>query len=191
MNTVVTKLHQVLISALMVTGSTLHFTTNVQANDLNIPAASCVAPYLNQAFPMRWHENYLMNPAGNVDTWVVCPLEFDNDTFPLAFVVSVVGARMAGAGSVLPTCFVSIYTSANLQQPPFITDSSNTKLTLAMSSNPLLTYSSVWQAARAVNLSGAGDVIAFPDQVAASVFCKLPSGYSISTIWLTDDPQDP
>lgn len=188
MDTVVTKFRKVLISALMVTGSTIPFTANVQANDLNIPGASCVAPYLNQAFPMRWHENYLMNPADNIDTWVICPLELDNDTIPAAFVVSVVGARMAGAGSILPSCYVSIYNAANLQRPPFISGPGNNTFTLALTSSLVTPNVPLWISGLGVNLYSAGNVIAYPDLIAATVFCKLPSGYSISTIIVTNDP---
>ena len=188
MDTVVTKFRKVLISALMVTGFTIPFTANVQANDLNLPGASCVAPYLNQAFPMRWNETYLMNPANNIDTWVICPLELDNDTFPPVFVVSVVGARMAGAGSILPSCYLAIYNAANLQQPPFISGPGNNTLSFALTSSLPVPNVPLWMSGLGVNLSGAGNVIAYPDLIAATVFCKLPSGYSISTIIVTDDP---
>jgi hypothetical protein len=54
------------------------------ADDTNISPSACEAPFLSQAERMRWHESYLMNPTTSVGTWVVCPINFDNDEVPFS-----------------------------------------------------------------------------------------------------------
>lgn len=73
----------------------------VVADDINTAPTACVAPFLNQAFPMRWHENYLMNPLSGTRTWVICPLIHDNDEvdFDPLFNVAITGGITPGANT--------------------------------------------------------------------------------------------
>ncbi len=151
------------------------------ADDLNIPAAACQAPYLDQAFPMRWHENYLMNPSWNRETWVICPMPFDNDALPVAFVVAAIGSYMNDASPTAPACFVSVTASYNTTQPPF-RSGNNYKYTQAMPT-AFVPDEPLWVAETVIDANVVASVIGpDPDFWVSTVFCKLPSGYSITSL---------
>jgi hypothetical protein len=113
----VVRLSVALTSAIVLSGL---FSPQSIANDVQVAPANCVAPYLDQAFPMRWHENYLMNPTSNIATWVICPMDLDVDVLPVGFVAFVTGGIMSGASGELPSCFFTVNSAVNLLQPPFI-----------------------------------------------------------------------
>jgi hypothetical protein len=174
-------------SAMLLAGLFMPLSNDVVANDVNIAPASCQAPFLNQAFPMRWHENYIMNPTSNpTATWVICPIPFDNDTLPSTFGIAVAGGIMGGASSDLPTCFVTAQNGFNLSQPPYISGPSF-KLTSSMTVELLANDPRVWYGTRGIKRSDWETALVDLDGGAASLFCKLPPGYSISTVLLNDD----
>ncbi len=159
------------------------------ANDLNVHPASCVAPFLNQAFPMRWHENYLMNPANNRPTWVICPLNFDNDTSPItvgtSFIVEVIGRDMPGAEDTLPQCYFTLHSAFNLLLNPYADGAS------LIATDPLTTETLVIEDATLWVAGGSGQrprpATGNENFELVSVFCRLPAGYAISGIVLSDD----
>jgi hypothetical protein len=153
----------------------------VLADDSNMAAASCFAPFLDQAFPMRWHEHFLMNPTTGVTTFVICPINFDNDEWGNTTSISSVrvnGGIMAGADPSDPLCFFTVNSGTNLNQPPFITGTDQT-FTVSM---PISRNGSNWNARlsnvqiSAINAGAGNDKNAW----AAAFFCKLPTGYSVS-----------
>lgn len=161
------------------------------ANDINIHPAACQAPFLDQAFPMRWHEFYLMNPADNRSTWVICPTTWDQDvvTWPVggSTTVEIHGAIQAGASGDAPVCFFAATDRDNLQLPPYIETPGGARkflqnLGTAMaeprwSSSGNVSHASIWQA-----LGGSSTD---PSRWGVSLFCQLPPGYAISNIFLT------
>lgn len=178
----VVRLSVALTSAIVLSGL---FSPQSIANDVQVAPANCVAPYLDQAFPMRWHENYLMNPTSNIATWVICPMDLDVDVLPATFVAGVSGGIMSGASGEIPSCFFTVNSAANLLQPPFIYGPAVT-YTLSMQVDTLDPYP-IWTAGIGVS---ALDVYAFlsdPNLWAASIFCKLPPGYGISQLLISDN----
>jgi hypothetical protein len=178
----VVRLSVALTSAIVLSGL---FSPQSIANDVQVAPANCVAPYLDQAFPMRWHENYLMNPTSNIATWVICPMDLDVDVLPVGFVAFVTGGIMSGASGELPSCFFTVNSAVNLLQPPFIPGPAAI-YTLSMQVDTLDTYP-IWTAGIGVN---ALDVYAFlldPEFWSASIFCKLPPGYGISQLVISDN----
>lgn len=149
------------------------------ANDVQMAPSDCVAPYLSQAFPMRWHENYLMNPTSNTATWVICPVTYDVDVLPTSFVASVVGGRMSGASAELPSCFLTVNSAVNLAQPPFINGPAD-KAILRMDVQLLSSDPRIWLAA----VGAPGGV---PPLTAMTMFCKLPPGYGISQLQISNN----
>lgn len=85
---------------------------HVALADLNVPGLACQAPYLDQAFPMRWHEHYLYNPEANEGTWVVCPVAFETTELPNPFIVSVFGVFTQGARG-FPVCYMNVVSLRN------------------------------------------------------------------------------
>lgn len=154
------------------------------ANDVNVAPSACQAPFLDQAFGLRWHESYLMNPASNVDTWVVCPVPIDNDTVPNEFAIGVIGSHMAGASTELPSCFFMVTSAINTTQPPF-RDGNNQRYSLALDTSNL--NADLWGAAIDVVKSDVEGAVGSPNLWATTVFCKLPHGYSISQVVLGND----
>lgn len=157
------------------------------ANDIQIAPSDCVAPYLGQAFPMRWHENYLMNPITNTTTWVICPVTFDVDVLTPAFLAAVVGARQSGAGPELPSCFFTINSALNLSLPPFINGPA-AKYTKSLPTSVSSTDSRIWLSVAAIDATQAVSAAGSPQFWAMSLFCKLPPGYGISELQITDNP---
>ena len=157
----------------------------VHADDVNIHPSSCQAPYLDQAFPMRWHENYLMNPTSGVDTWVICPITFDNDdwTAGQSLDLKIVGGVMSGASGSNPSCYFSVHDARNLNQPPFVSGPATT-FTTAFSG--ITKSGSLWETA---TLTIPYDWIASAlgtskNDWGASIFCLLPVGHGISQMQL-------
>lgn len=156
------------------------------ANDIVMHPAGCQAPFLSQAGPMRWHENYLMNPATNISTFVICPLTFDPDVvaFPagVSTYVRVDGAIQAGAAFQAPQCFFTSASRENLFLDPYIDVPGGDRTFIQLL--PTTSTAPRWFAETFVSndaitaATGAG----FPGFRNAAVFCQLPPGYAISTI---------
>lgn len=178
----VVRLSVALTSAIVLSGL---FSPQSIANDVQVAPANCVAPYLDQAFPMRWHENYLMNPTSNIATWVICPMDLDDDTLPATFTAVVGGGIMSGASGELPSCFFTVNSAVNLLQPPFIYGPAAT-YTLSMQVGTL-TPSPIWLAAVGANALDIYALLSDPNLWAASIFCKLPPGYGISQLVISDN----
>jgi hypothetical protein len=127
-----------------------------------------------------------MNPTTNNATWVICPLTFDVDTLPAAFAAVVSGGIMSGASAELPSCFFTVNSSVNLMQPPFIYGPA-ARYALAMEVNRLSTGDPIWLAGVGVNALEVLAALPGPDLWAASMFCKLPPGYGISQLLITNN----
>lgn len=161
---------------------------NSVSNDLNVAPSTCRAPYVDQAGPMRWHEHYLMNPSSNRDTWVICPLIFDNDILiaPGTYAARVRGSFMTDASDEPPTCFFTANHIRNTTQEPYRSGNNRTytiHLPTAMG-----TGGEGWYARAEFFFENIGAAIGVgPNDVYFSVFCKLTSGYSISGINILDD----
>lgn len=161
------------------------------ANDINIHPAACQAPFLDQAFPMRWHEFYLMNPADNRSTWVICPTTWDEDvvTWPAggSTNVQIHGAIQSGASGDAPLCFFGAADRDNLRLLPyidipggaknFVQNLGTTKTPPRWFSSGNVSHDSIRQA-----LGGASTN---PSRWGVSLFCQLPPGHAISNIFLT------
>jgi len=154
----------------------------------NAPPSSCVAPFLDQAFRMRWHEAYLMNPSDSTSTWVICPIETTpNDLTGSNYYVSVQGAKITGASTDSPQCFLAITDRQNLSQPPYLdvlggsrryATALNTNLSGTLwTSYP---FNTITTSQVASDIGGSTS----PYSQAVTVFCSLPPGYSISQIQL-------
>jgi hypothetical protein len=154
------------------------------AGDVNVSPSSCQAPFLSQAQGMRWHENYVMNPSWGVNTWLVCPINFDNDTLPSAFVVGVIGSLMDGASSERPNCFFTVHTAVNTTQPPFRSGNDGV-LTWPLEFN--MVDPTLWAAGRGISSVDVAGYLGDPDFWAMAVYCRLPVGYSISQVTIGDD----
>lgn len=178
----VVRLSIAVASAIVLSGL---FSPQSIANEVQVAPANCVTPYLDQARPMRWNENYLMNPIDNVATWVICPMNLDADVLPVAFSVVAVGGIMSGASGEFPSCFFTVNSAVNLLQAPFIDGPAaiygrNMQLEVA-SSTP------IWLAGVNVSALDIYNLLSTPELWAASIFCKLPPGYSISQLLITDN----
>lgn len=150
-----------------------------------VPPSACFAPFLNQAFQLRWHEAYLMNPLDSVATYVICPLTVDVANLGPNIGVGVWGANMSGALSS-PQCFFSVTDKDNLSQPPYITGVMRRYGTAL----PTTIAGSLWQAVTAPVVTRAAIDAAIgpptsPLTQANAVFCLLPPGWGISEIALS------
>jgi hypothetical protein len=165
-------------------------TPMVMANDVTVPPAMCVAPFLDQAFPMRWHEHYLMNPPSGTTTYVICPLTYDNDVVtwnPEVNLVRVTGGFSPSANLAdAPNCFFTVADRTNLSQVPYINGTGRTyQIGLATAINSPIAQT--WQA-QASNIprtdiasaTGSNNV----NDWSATVFCRLPPGYGISNVFV-------
>ena len=177
----------VVMNILAVASITISSTTYASTDpDLSVHPNDCVAPFLSQAGPMRWHEHYLMNPASNGVTFVVCPINFNNDEMPnstSSFSLTVRGARMDGASNTPATCFFTVYDSNdNTQQPPYITNGVTDRFTLPFTTANLpAPPDRRWRASRNVTYAQFSSVGSENTRM-ANVFCRLEPGYSISSI---------
>jgi hypothetical protein len=158
---------------------------SASANDVNLAPASCQAPFLYQATGLRWHENYLMNPTWNVPTWVVCPMPFNNDELPTSFVVAVTGSYMSGASNDGPACFFTVNAATNTSQEPYRSGNGR-KLTWPMDLR-FAAGNELWEATARISWGTIVSALGDDDLWAASFFCRLPLGYSISQLRLTND----
>jgi hypothetical protein len=157
------------------------------ATDVNVAPSSCKAPFLDQAFPMYFHENYVMNPSDNIPTWVICGIPFDNDLINITSqtTIGVVGSEMAGASTESPQCYFTVNSLFNTTQFPYRPGNN-----LIYTTTLPLTGNSAdqWVAARLVSYSDvAAAVGSNPDYWVATAWCRLPSGHSISGVVATDD----
>lgn len=174
-------------SAILLLGATLSAPPS-SANDIVMHPAGCQAPFLSQAGPMRWHENYLMNPVGNISTFVICPLTFDPDVvnFPAAGTtnVRVDGAVQSGAAPQAPQCFFASADRENLKLDPYINIPGGDRTFITPLGTNLTFprwFASVPVSNDAITAATGGANPAFRN---AAVFCQLPPGYAISTIML-------
>lgn len=175
-------------SATLLLGAALSAPPSV-ANDIVMHPAGCQAPFLSQAGPMRWHENYLMNPVTNISTFVICPLTFDSDvvTFPAGGLtnVRIDGAIQSGAGFQSPQCFFSSADRENLKLDPYINvpggDRTFIQLLTTTSTSPR------WFASAPISNDAISAATSSPNPAFrnAAVFCQLPPGYAISTIMVS------
>jgi hypothetical protein len=159
--------------------------TPALADDTNISPSACEAPFLSQAERMRWHESYLMNPTSSVATWVVCPVNFDNDELAGAtsLTISIQGTYMAGALS-WPTCTFHATDAWNRYQAPYSTATPNYKFNKALALSTHLS-DTVWERYGSVSISAINAAIGTAkDDWQFSVSCYLPPGISISQIEL-------
>lgn len=178
-------------SALIAVGTlltSLLVTTHTVAKDINLHPASCQAPFLNQAFPMRWHEFYLMNPASNIPTWVICPTTWDWNvvTWPAGGTsnVQIYGAIQSGASSDAPLCFFSAADRDNLELSPYISIPGGKKSyiqNLSTTNTPPKWKATGFVSHDSIRSSLGGTN---PSHWSVSVFCQLPPGYAISNIYI-------
>lgn len=179
-------------SAIMLT-ATLLALPQAQANDVNVPPSMCVAPFLDQAFPMRWHEHFLMNPSTGTRTWVICPLTFDNDvvTWEDPISIRVTGAISSDSSLAdVPQCFFTVADRLNLNQPPYVMGPARTyqQGLGTVTNNPI---PQIWQATSNTSIAAMRAAIGTDPGISngaaindwsSTVFCRLPPGYSLSQI---------
>jgi hypothetical protein len=151
--------------------------------DVNVAPAVCQVPFGFQSQGLRWNENFLMNPSWNVDTWVICPVTFDHGALPDLFVAAVAGSVMGGASTESPSCFFTINSAENTGQLPYRTGNSRALTwTLDFRFRP---DTEVWTTSRQINKTLIPGQVGNAQLWAASFFCKLPTGYSISQLRLS------
>lgn len=177
-------------AALALLAGGLAATSPIYGNDIVVHPASCVAPFLFQAGPMRWHENFVMNPDTNSEaTYLICPMDFNPDIVTLAaggtFRIQVLGGRMDTAGTGLPTCEFKVHRNTNLKQGIYINRAPNQTYSEGMTSQ---SSGSLWGAFVDITRTDVSDDLGTADQHqwALATVCLLPLGYSISQIWLRD-----
>ena len=165
-------------------------TSPTYSNDIVVHPASCVAPFLDQARPMRWHEHFVMNPDNATEpTYLICPMDFNPSVVTLAaggtFVVQVIGARMDTAGSGLPTCEFSVHRNTNLKQGIYLDRAPRQTYKEGLTAN---SSGSLWVATTTVTRTDVEDALGNANQFdwALATVCLLPLGYSISQIRLLD-----
>lgn len=155
------------------------------ADQLSVHPASCQAPFLDQARPMRWHENYIMNPDTNQATYVICPISYNFGTsFSAGSTVSIAvyGAAQSTASSQAPQCFFSVAGADNLLLAPYINIQGGDRTF----TQPLQTQLGFpqWLAQGSISSDSVANALqnTNPAFRNAAVFCLLPTGYGISTI---------
>ena len=178
-------LSTLLPAALLVIAGLSTIPTARAAAYYSVPPSACVAPFLNQAFQLRWHEAYLMNPLDSVATYVLCPLTVDVPDLAPNIAVGVWGANMSGALSS-PQCFFGATDQDNLSQPPYIAGVKRRYVTAL----PTTIAGSLWQAisAPAITRTAIDTAIGAPTNAstqANAVWCLLPPGWGISQLVLT------
>ncbi len=178
-------LSTVLPAALLVIAGLSTIPTARAAAYYSVPPSACFAPFLNQAFQLRWHEAYLMNPLDSVATYVICPLTVDVADLAPNIAVGVWGANMPGALSS-PQCFFSVTDQDNLSQPPYTTGVTRRYGTAL----PTTIAGSLWQAVTASPITRAAIDTAIGPPTSAltqanAAFCLLPPGWGISQVVLT------
>ncbi len=162
---------------------------SAHAGSIVVHPAACRATFLDQAFPMRWHEYFLMNPDSNVPTYIICPMTFDPDVVTLSnggtFGVTVFGGIMSAASPGLPTCEFKVHNRDNLKQGIYIDRAPNHTYSEGLASQ---TNGTLWAAAANINRTDVSDDVGSTSQYfwALSVVCLMPPGYSVSQILLQD-----
>lgn len=171
--------------ALLLAGTTIG--PRADASDINVHPSNCVAPLLNQAFPMRWHEWYLMNPASNQATFVLCPMPYDGEVVPIVGQVAVItGSRMSGASNEPPLCFFTVVDRLNADLGEFGNLGNKRAFTVAMQTQeafPL--WAAVSPQISAAALASAG-VSGNPKDWSVATFCNMSPGFAITQILLQD-----
>jgi hypothetical protein len=125
----------------------VNFGASVPASaDVNIGALACQPPFLDQAERLRWHEFYLINPLGSLDTWVVCPIAFDTIKLPNSFNIGAFGnATVPGTNAL---CYANIVDLRNQHIPTFnFLDNPGQQMTfqrIMSTKNPANTLWSSW-----------------------------------------------
>ena len=153
----------------------------------SVPPSACVAPFLYQAFPMRWHEAYLMNPADNIPNYVICPITTNAAELAGAnYSAQIYGAKMSGASSDTPQCFFGVTDQYNLQQPPYLFGNARRYITALNT----LTSENFWVATPSVPITSAAVTAAISPPTstftqAMAMWCLLPPGYGISQLVLS------
>jgi hypothetical protein len=187
----------ILLVALALVGGTMISPLPVAANDLNVHPASCVAPFVDQAIPMRWHENFLMNPANNVPTWVICPLNFDNDVLiavGASCYIAAYGTNMPGAEATFPQCYFSVHSGVNQQLGDYASGTPvllTFRLATVVYTGFAVDVGVFWTAETVIFPAGIVEALASvpgsENMLYASIFCRLPAGYAITGITVTDE----
>ncbi|MCG6984525.1 MAG: hypothetical protein LJE61_04865 [Thiocapsa sp.] len=153
--------------------------------DVNVPALECVAPFLNQAFPMRWHEHYLLNPLGNQATWVVCPLSFEHTALPQRFAVAVFGVKQPGT-TQFHRCVVNFIDLFNEDIPGVSDNPAQNLIASGLMANPNQPGQR-WVSVINATIPGVTNAIGGgcgPACWTISVNCLLPPGFAVQMISL-------
>jgi hypothetical protein len=161
------------------------FATTVAQADINVPGLACQAPFLDQAFPMRWHEHYILNPRGNQTTWVVCPLSFESSGVPQNFAVYVSGVKQPGTTS-FHRCYVNFIDIAN-QDIPGVVDNPGQNFVATYLLPNSDQAGQRWVSAQGFTIGGVtGDVgsACGPACWTISVNCELPGGFALQMVSL-------
>jgi len=187
---ITTRFNMAALAALAALFPALFAAPHVEANDLNMHPANCQAPFLDQAFPMRWHELYLMNPASNRATWVICPTTWDQDyvDWPAGGFTSIriAGAIQSGASADAPLCFFTAADLDNLDLPPYISIPGGKKTfiqNLSTTKTPP-TWRSTGYILHDSLRSALGGATTNATRWNVSLLCKLPPGHAISNIYM-------
>lgn len=177
-----------LSSALLVLTGMFNMPAARASDNYRLAPSNCVAPFLDQAFRMRWHESYLMNPADSIATWVICPIETHPQNLTGSnYYVYLQGAKMSGASSDSPQCFFAATDQANLSQPPYLDVVGGKRkyiTALNTTSSGTLWYAYPLSSITASGISTEIGGSTSPYSQAMTVFCALPPGYGISLIQL-------
>jgi hypothetical protein len=158
------------------------------ANDINMAPAGCQATFLDQAFPMRWHEFYLLNPASNRTTWVICPTTWDEDVVSWlagnSTNVQIHGAIQPGASFQTPLCFFGAADRDNLELDPYINIPGGKRNFIQLLGTTL--SQPRWSATARVDHDSVRQALQSnsAERWGVSLFCQLPPGYAISNIIL-------
>jgi hypothetical protein len=158
--------------------------------DLNVPGLACQAPYLDQAFPMRWHEHYIYNPEANQTTWVVCPVAFETLILTDPFRVGVFGVKTQGA-SGFPVCYMNVVSLSN-QHLTGVMDNPGQRYiyTQQLTNFAPPGMPQAWVAFRIINQQDIRDIMdqggggGGPANWTITVNCRLPPGHAIGMISL-------
>jgi hypothetical protein len=135
---------------------------------------------------MRWHESYLMNPADSVLTWVICPIQTTPQTLTgNNYYVDIQGAKMSGASTDSPRCFLAITDQKNLSQPPYLNVTGGSrKYVTALNTNPSGDYWNAYPLSSITTTQVSNDIggSTSPYSQSVTIFCSLPPGYSLSKV---------
>jgi hypothetical protein len=166
--------------------------TTTALADVNIPALSCQAPFLNQAETMRWHEHYLLNPLDNQDTWVVCPVAYETNDIKDPFIIGVYGNKSPAADG-FHVCYLNIVDIGNQDIPGFIDNPGQRYIYSKQitTQNPINT---LWWSASSVTFQevlnglGGGSNTCWSSNPAdcwgITVNCKVPVGHAVGMVSL-------